>query len=107
MPSFPLEVRLNSDLGSSTLSPALGPIVTGEKLPAPVFPQHPEFLTDAPWPGDGERHWPASKIWHAMRGWGVPFVQSRLLPGEFHPIIAYLFTEYKCNLDCHYCYSFD
>ena len=42
-----------------------------------------------------------------MRGWAVPFVQSRLLPGDFHPLIAYLFTEYKCNLDCHYCYSFD
>lgn len=23
------------------------------------------------------------------------------------PIIAYLFTEYKCNLDCHYCWAFD
>ena len=37
-------------------------------------------------------------------------MQSRVLPGDFHPIIAYLaylFTEYKCNLDCHYCYSFD
>jgi MoaA/NifB/PqqE/SkfB family radical SAM enzyme len=87
--------------------PAGDPIVTGEKLPEPVFPQHPEFLTDEPWPGDGERHWPASKIWHAMHGWALPFVKSRLLPGDFHPIIAYLFTEYRCNLDCHYCYSFD
>jgi len=24
-----------------------------------------------------------------------------------HPIIAYLFTEWKCSLDCHYCWSFD
>ena len=30
-----------------------------------------------------------------------------LLPGDFHPIIAYLFTEWKCNLDCHYCWAFD
>jgi MoaA/NifB/PqqE/SkfB family radical SAM enzyme len=30
-----------------------------------------------------------------------------VLPGQFHPIIAYLFTEYKCNLDCHYCWAFD
>ena len=37
-----------------------------------------------------------------MRGWGIPFLQSRVLPGDLHPIIAYLFTEYKCNLDCHY-----
>src|SRR6266571_9231639 len=26
---------------------------------------------------------------------------------SFHPIIAYLFTEWKCNLDCHYCWAFD
>jgi len=107
MPSFPLQIRLNRALGEPAARVAPRVQVTGEKLPEPVFPQHPEFLTDDPWPGDGERHWPVSKIAHAMRGWAVPFVQSRLLPGDFHPIIAYLFTEYKCNLDCHYCYSFD
>src|SRR5499427_9071372 len=106
MPSFPLEVRLDGRFGSER-SPQLQPLVSGDKLPEPVFPQHPEFLTDEAWPGDGERHWPASKILHAMRGWAVPFVKSRVLPGDFHPIVAYLFTEYKCNLDCHYCYSFD
>jgi MoaA/NifB/PqqE/SkfB family radical SAM enzyme len=58
-------------------------------------------------PGDGERHWTPSQIYHAMRGWVFPYVKSRLLPGDFHPIIAYLFTEYRCNLDCHYCYSYD
>ncbi len=107
MPSFPLELRLNPQLGGVGTRPADGPQVTGERLPDPVFPQHPEFLTDADWPGDGQRHWPVSKIWRTMRGWGVPFLQSRVLPGDFHPIVAYLFTEYKCNLDCHYCYSFD
>jgi MoaA/NifB/PqqE/SkfB family radical SAM enzyme len=107
MPSFPLEVRLNGQLGPG---PTIRPPhlqAAGEPLPAPVFPQHPDLLTDDPWPGDGERHWPASTILHAFRGWAVPFVKSRVLPGDFHPIIAYLFTEYRCNLDCHYCYSFD
>src|SRR5207253_1562631 len=33
--------------------------------------------------------------------------KSRALPGDFQPIIAYLFTEWKCNLDCHYCWSYD
>ena len=106
MPSFPLELRLDGRFGEAP-APARGPVVTGARLPEPVFPQHPEFLTDEPWPGDGERHWSPSKIWHAMKGWAVPFVKSRMLPGDFHPIIAYLFTEYKCNLDCYYCYSFD
>jgi MoaA/NifB/PqqE/SkfB family radical SAM enzyme len=107
MPSFPLEFRLNGQFGDAPSRPAGTPQVTGLKLPDPVFPQHPQYLTQEPWPGDGERHWPASKIWHAMQGWAIPFVKSRVLPGDFHPIVAYLFTEYKCNLDCHYCYSFD
>ena len=42
-----------------------------------------------------------------MNGWLFPYVKSRVLAGDFHPIIAYLFTEWKCNLDCHYCWAFD
>lgn len=42
-----------------------------------------------------------------MRGWMVPYFKSRVLPGNFQPIIAYLFAEWKCNLDCHYCWSYD
>lgn len=105
MPSFPLEVRMTGQFG--TEPPAPPPPVTGERLPQPVFPQRPELLTNDPWPGDGDRHWPVSTICRNLRAWAVPFFQSRLLPGDLHPIIAYLFTEYKCNLDCHYCYSFD
>jgi MoaA/NifB/PqqE/SkfB family radical SAM enzyme len=37
----------------------------------------------------------------------LPYIKSRVKPGEFQPIIAYLFTEWKCNLDCHYCWSYD
>jgi MoaA/NifB/PqqE/SkfB family radical SAM enzyme len=107
MPSFPLEVRLDGRFGSDTTPPARGPISTGDPLPEPVFPQYPELLNDDPWPGDGQRRWSASEIYRAFRGWAVPFFQSRVLPGDFHPIITYLFTEYRCNLDCHYCYSFD
>jgi MoaA/NifB/PqqE/SkfB family radical SAM enzyme len=29
------------------------------------------------------------------------------MPGEFHPITSYLFVEYKCNIDCWYCWSFN
>jgi MoaA/NifB/PqqE/SkfB family radical SAM enzyme len=36
-----------------------------------------------------------------------PWMKSRILPGDFQPIIAYLFVEWKCNLDCHYCWAFD
>jgi MoaA/NifB/PqqE/SkfB family radical SAM enzyme len=42
-----------------------------------------------------------------MRGWMFPYFKSRILPGDFQPIISYLFTDWKCNLDCHYCWSYD
>jgi pyruvate-formate lyase-activating enzyme len=85
-------------------------------LPSPVFPQHPELLHEIDADDiaahetvlqTGKRHWPASKVIKTMRGWMLPYFKSRDLPGEFQPIIAYLFTEWKCNLDCHYCWSFD
>jgi MoaA/NifB/PqqE/SkfB family radical SAM enzyme len=36
-----------------------------------------------------------------------PFFESRILPGSFHPLIAYLFNEWKCNLNCGYCWAYD
>jgi MoaA/NifB/PqqE/SkfB family radical SAM enzyme len=87
--------------------PAAVPTPGGTGLPDATFPRRPELLSDADRPGDGTRKWTTAQIYHAMRGWAFPYVKSRVLPGDFHPIVAYLFTEYKCNLDCHYCYSYD
>jgi MoaA/NifB/PqqE/SkfB family radical SAM enzyme len=42
-----------------------------------------------------------------MRGWLFSYLRSRVLPGDFHPITAYLFLEYKCNIDCWYCWSYN
>ncbi len=93
----------------------LQPLDPPASLPEPVFPQYPEKLGDvAPDP----KYLPAGGnpyrtrfdppiVWRALRGWLFPYLRSVLLPGDFHPIIAYLFTEWKCNLDCHYCWAFD
>ncbi len=81
-----------------------------QTLPEPVFPRNPKLFA-APdedfFPKNGKRHWAAPHIWRSMQRWMFPFFRSRLLPGEFHPIIAYLFSEWKCNLDCHYCWAYD
>ena len=69
-------------------------------LPTPVFPQHPELLTDVALPSDVHgapddpyaRRWTAPDVLRYMGGWLFPYVKSRVLPGDFHPIIAYLFT---------------
>ncbi len=119
-PSFRLDVNLH-DLLTRPSQPAIlppPPKPTGEAqvLPEPVFPQHPELL-EPTHPADWNprehpenpyrRRWTAPLVYRAMTGWLFPYIKSRVLPGDFHPVIAYLFTEWKCNLDCHYCWAFD
>jgi MoaA/NifB/PqqE/SkfB family radical SAM enzyme len=113
-PSFRLDVPLHELLKKA---PAPRPVlVKGAKsqLPEPVFPQHPELLAaDDRYEEmlerarEGKREWTAPLVMRAVKGWLFPYILSRVLAGEFHPIIAYLFTEWKCNLDCHYCWAFD
>jgi MoaA/NifB/PqqE/SkfB family radical SAM enzyme len=107
VPSFPAVLHLRHEVTPVVGRPDAVPRIGEQPLPEPKFPQQPELLTNDPWPGDGVRHWTPGQIYHAMRGWAFPYVKSRVLPGDFHPIVAYLFTEYKCNLDCHYCYSYN
>ena len=84
-------------------------------LPEPVFPLHPEKCGDvAPDPRSMPRNGSAYRsrvtpfmIRRALRGFLYPYLRSRVYPGDFHPMVAYLFTEWKCNLDCHYCWAFD
>src|SRR5580704_6132082 len=112
---FRLDVPLHQLLQSSTpKSPA--PVEELQSLPTPVFPQHPQLLHDLTAEetaehqsvvDTGQRHWPASRILDNMRGWMFPYFKSRIMPGHFQPIISYLFTDWKCNLDCHYCWSYD
>jgi MoaA/NifB/PqqE/SkfB family radical SAM enzyme len=80
----------------------------GLRFPEPIFPQYPELLNDpGPDAPPEKRQWKRKEIYRKVRGWLFPYIRSRILPGEFHPIIAYLFVEYKCNLDCWYCWAFD
>jgi MoaA/NifB/PqqE/SkfB family radical SAM enzyme len=70
-------------------------------LPDPVYPQRPEVM----WETDrAYNNFKALRIW---KGLGQQYFKSRLLPHQFRPLIAYLFSEWKCNLDCHYCWSYD
>jgi len=99
---FRLDVPLHDLLQQRPLQPRDPSLMpTAVSLPEAVFPQHPELLHDINAEdveahervlGTGKRHWPASHILKSMRGWMVPYFKSRILPGEFQPIIAYLFT---------------
>ena len=80
----------------------------GLTLPEPVFPQFPELLDDpGPAVAPAKRPWTREQKLRKVRGWLVPYLRSRVMPGDFHPITAYFFAEYKCNLDCWYCWAFD
>jgi sulfatase maturation enzyme AslB (radical SAM superfamily) len=113
--TFRLDVQIHDLLTKSPESkPVLLPDAERATLPEPVFPQRPELLTqDDDYEANlalarsGKRRWTAPLVFRAMNGWLFPYVKSRVLPGQFHPIISYLFTEWKCNLDCHYCWAFD
>jgi MoaA/NifB/PqqE/SkfB family radical SAM enzyme len=107
-----LDVPLHNLL-SAKISPAqtaIVPKVEPLDLPEPVYPQYPDLAGDVgpdPLLPPARRKWTPPQIYKAMRGWMFPWVQSRIRSGDFQPIIAYLFTEWKCNLDCHYCWAFD
>jgi len=97
--------------GPNRVSSAAAPL----SLPVPPFPRHPEKCGNVEpgprsLPRDGNPYRTrvtVPMVKRALRGWLVPYVNSRVRSGEFHPIISYLFTEWKCNLDCHYCWAFD
>jgi len=107
-PTFRVDVALHDLLVKQqpkSLLPRKGQPLT---LPEPDYPQHPELLSRPdPETIPDKRSWTAAQIHRAMKGWMFPYVRSRVMPGDFHPIVAYLFTEWKCNLDCHYCWAFD
>lgn len=120
-PGFRLDVPLQSLLQPSPAAPHLAagpaalPASRAKALPEPPFPRHPELLAgrerdlddSVPHVPPAKRSWKTGHIYRTARGWLFPYVRSRVMPGEFHPLIAYLFTEWKCNLDCHYCWAFD
>lgn len=50
------------------------------------------------------------KAKNAARGfkcWYVPYLKSRYRSGEFRPLLSYLFTDWRCNINCHYCYTWN
>lgn len=99
-PAFRIDERLNSILLEPSERPRLVPGEEPLELPDPVYPQR--TYTD----GSDFGYNKVNTI-RGFKTWAVPYAKSRWYSDELRPIIAYLFTEYKCNLDCHYCWSYD
>ncbi len=109
-PKQQVDIPLYNLLATANQRTRLSPAEMPLELPEPVFPRHPELAGDVgpePLPPPLQRTWTAPQIYRAMQGWMFPWIKSRVRPGDFQPIIAYLFTDYKCNLECHYCWAFN
>jgi MoaA/NifB/PqqE/SkfB family radical SAM enzyme len=103
VPTFRVDAGLHSMLkGAPSHHDPLDPIEYIEGgLPEPVYPERPEVMWKT------KRAQDNFKAWRTWKGLGAPYFQSRLMPGQLRPLIAYLFSEWKCNLDCHYCWSYE
>jgi MoaA/NifB/PqqE/SkfB family radical SAM enzyme len=101
---FRLDRDLHSQLTSENRkSEPLQPKGEPLTLPDPEFPQHPERRTIRM----SEKEYQRIQRRQAIKAWGLPYFKSRWYSGQLRPIVAYLFTEYKCNLDCHYCWAYN
>src|SRR5215467_11045431 len=94
-PKFRIDVAINDLLVSGDRRRPVPAEPKGLSLPDPVFPQFPERLSDPglevpPERQNGGLH----DFYRASRGCLFPYVQSRVRPGELHPITANLFIEY-------------
>jgi MoaA/NifB/PqqE/SkfB family radical SAM enzyme len=107
-PTFRIDVPVHDLLTRSRPSRPAPPAAKGLTLPVPRFPRRRDRLVDpGPETLPTRRQRDLHGVYRLARGWLVPYVRSRMLPGDFHPITAYLFVEYKCNLDCWYCWSYN
>ena len=97
---FRIDQKLHQILYKSETRPALEP-KPEEVLPEPVYPQHPNPVEMS------KREYQKLNAKRTWKTWGAPYFRSRWHSGELRPIIPYLFTEWKCNLDCHYCWSYN
>ena len=97
---FRIDQKLHQILYKPETRPALEP-KPEEVLPEPVYPQHPNPVAMS------KREYQKLNAKRTWKTWGAPYFRSRWHSGELRPIIPYLFTEWKCNLDCHYCWSYN
>lgn len=42
----------------------------------------------------------------AVRNWVIPYINSRIHKGKLRPLVGYLVTDWKCNINCDYCFQY-
>src|SRR5256714_9929298 len=100
-PTFRIDPKLHQILYKPSSRPPVSPPPESEGLPEPPYPIHPN-----PQPMTKKEYQKLNAI-RTWKTWGSPYFKSLYHRGELRPIIPYLFTEWKCNYDCHYCWSYN
>jgi MoaA/NifB/PqqE/SkfB family radical SAM enzyme len=96
---FRIDAKLHQILYKSEERAKLEP--KGGALPEPDYPMKPNPVEMT------QREYQKMNAIRTWKTWGAPYFKSRWHNKEVRPIIPYLFTEWKCNLDCHYCWSYN
>ncbi|HXI10703.1 MAG TPA: hypothetical protein VNK06_07855, partial [Thermodesulfobacteriota bacterium] len=67
--------------------------------------RHSETMTTPPAVGERltKTRYRTKNAVRALRCWYFPYLKSRYYSGEFRPLLSYLYTEWKCNINCYYC----
>ena len=98
-PAYRIDQKLHQILYKEPARPTFEP---GEEvLPEPVYPQHPDPVEKT------MKEYRKENAKRAWKTWGAPYFRSRWHSKDLRPIIPYLFTDWKCNYDCHYCWSYN
>lgn len=72
-----------------------------------------DFQSAAPGQGEDTRKiafktgYKAKNALRGLRCWYIPYIKSRYYRNSFRPLLSYLFTEWRCNVNCYYCYTWD
>ncbi|MGI8555297.1 MAG: radical SAM protein [Pyrinomonadaceae bacterium] len=100
-PAFRVDQKLHQILYKSPSKPTLEPAAEEMTLPEPPYPLRPDpsVMTEREY-----QKMNAIRTWKTL---GKPYFQSRWHSKELRPLIPYLFTDWKCNYDCHYCWSYN
>jgi MoaA/NifB/PqqE/SkfB family radical SAM enzyme len=101
-PRFRIDQKIHQILMKPEVVAGASAAIGAEKLPDPPYPSRTYTEEDL----KQSAYWKYNAL-RGLKGWAIPYVRSRWHHDELRPIIAYLFTEYKCNLDCHYCWSYN
>lgn len=49
----------------------------------------------------------AKNLVRGLRCWYIPYLKSRYYSDRFRPLLSYLFTDWKCNVNCWYCFTWN